>query len=482
MNCMCFINLILVLLLEFVPGVSFGTDAKPVGYITVTGNIAVQDALLNSDPVLKVYRGDGIGFSDNGPLKGSSYDIEIKNGRFCIRVPVDTRYSYLRFRLLKSVGFLSHGLPMVTVGDSLNLAISESGIVISGKNRLSWELQKSVFEARGTISLNDFGGDRVSRLFAMTDSLIKTSLAKLDFSVDRELQGVLSVNIEARYRMALLNNLYLLSQADSSLAKGPIKEALNKYFNVWAQVNDPLILNNVPQYLDGVVLYHQLMSVFTDGTDHKRFNQLYRELDEHSSGLLRDKLMSYLFWKKAGLNGDMQSLFFVEYAKIKDVSSKKVMDEILRTKIKGSVLPDFKFEGPDGRKVALTDFKGRLVVCHFWFTGCLACIQLKKNMEPVISKFKDSNVVFVNVDVDRTRDLWLKSVRGGAYTSPGEISLFSGGLGLDHPFIKWYGYTSFPKLIVVGTDGKLLSADFPLSADTESEKSFEAFIRTNKGT
>ncbi|SMD08471.1 TlpA family protein disulfide reductase [Pedobacter nyackensis] len=458
-------------------------DVKPVGSITITGKVTGLDStMLHSELGLSVYTGNDIDLKTGTPRDGSVYPFEIKKGHFYLKIPVTSKYSYLKFRLLKSINFLSYGFPLIKVGDSINLDIDDSEISITGKNPQFWDLQKRAYANSVFLSGSPSSVSDISRLFAKTDSLINTfSSALLTYPADEELKKILKINIESRLRMSLLNKFKVVSLTNDLSSNTSIRTSLDNYFQVWSRINDPVVLNNTPQYLDAVLLYYQLRTLFSAELRNKKFNQLYEEINRHTSGLLRDKLVTYLFWKKAGLSGDMQTLFFKELNRIQDGNSKEIMTEILHAKVKGAKVPDFKFETLDRKKISLTDFKGKMVVCHFWFIKCGACVRLVKNLDPIIKKFSnDPSIIFINVNVDKQRDLWLKSIEEGTHTSDVEISLFTEGLGTSHPLIKHYGYTSYPKLMVIGKNGELLSSDFPQPSDQESGKVFEMFLRKNR--
>lgn len=61
--------------------------------------------------------------------------------------------------------------------------------------------------------------------------------------------------------------------------------------------------------------------------------------------------------------------------------------------------PDFRLSGFDGRPLALSDLRGRVVVLNFWASWCTPCKQEMPNLERVWVEFKDRGVVVLGVDV-----------------------------------------------------------------------------------
>lgn len=61
--------------------------------------------------------------------------------------------------------------------------------------------------------------------------------------------------------------------------------------------------------------------------------------------------------------------------------------------------PDFRLRGFDGRLIALSDFRGKIVVLNFWASWCTPCKQEMPNLERVWREFRDEGVVVLGVDV-----------------------------------------------------------------------------------
>jgi len=60
--------------------------------------------------------------------------------------------------------------------------------------------------------------------------------------------------------------------------------------------------------------------------------------------------------------------------------------------------PDFTLTGFDGRKVTLSELRGKVVVINFWASWCLTCRQEAAYIEATWRKYQDRGVVFIGVD------------------------------------------------------------------------------------
>ncbi len=132
----------------------------------------------------------------------------------------------------------------------------------------------------------------------------------------------------------------------------------------------------------------------------------------------------------------------------------------------------YPFALPDtsGKIYSLANFKGKVVVLDFWFTGCVPCMALAKQMHEVMKEFKESEVAFVTINADTRAEVWKKSVKAGTYTSQSNINLFMGGK--KSPMLLHYNINAFPRLIIIGRDGRIADAAPIKPLDDASRQAF----------
>lgn len=66
----------------------------------------------------------------------------------------------------------------------------------------------------------------------------------------------------------------------------------------------------------------------------------------------------------------------------------------------GDAAPDFSLPALDNRVVRLSDFRGRVVMLHFWATWCPPCVEEMPGIEQLYKAFKDSGLEILAVSVD----------------------------------------------------------------------------------
>lgn len=68
----------------------------------------------------------------------------------------------------------------------------------------------------------------------------------------------------------------------------------------------------------------------------------------------------------------------------------------------GDTLNNYWFQTLEGAKVSFDDINSNIIVVDFWYTSCLPCIKLMKNLPEIKSNF-DKRVSFIslnNIDMD----------------------------------------------------------------------------------
>jgi len=130
----------------------------------------------------------------------------------------------------------------------------------------------------------------------------------------------------------------------------------------------------------------------------------------------------------------------------------------VRERRNARLAPDFELSDAKGKMLTKADFKGKLVIFDYWFTGCVGCVQMAPAMRKMEEEFKsDSNVVFVNLSIDKSREMWMKSIRQAKYTSGSGINVYTGGQGDQHPMLKNYGITGYPSLVLLDGYGRTIN-------------------------
>ncbi|PZX20799.1 peroxiredoxin [Breznakibacter xylanolyticus] len=77
----------------------------------------------------------------------------------------------------------------------------------------------------------------------------------------------------------------------------------------------------------------------------------------------------------------------------------------------GNAAPDFTLKTAEGTDVALSSFKGKVVLVDFWASWCRPCREENPNVVKAYSKFKSKGFDVLSVSTDRNEEEWLKAVK-----------------------------------------------------------------------
>lgn len=178
---------------------------------------------------------------------------------------------------------------------------------------------------------------------------------------------------------------------------------------------------------------------------------------EYQPGELRDKLLAMY----VALHAQRLQNSVLEDAKrtIKTPLYLKMVMDIANQVFPGQIAYNFELPDVSGKKVKLSDFRGKVVFIDFWFTGCSAC---KGYYRDIVYKIEDkmsadTNMVFLTISIDRNKNNWRQSVKGGEYTSDKAVNLYTDGEGPLHTVIDHYKVQGYPRPMLIDRDGRVFT-------------------------
>lgn len=124
----------------------------------------------------------------------------------------------------------------------------------------------------------------------------------------------------------------------------------------------------------------------------------------------------------------------------------------------GQPAPGFSLKDTNGKTVSLTDLRGKFVYIDFWGVYCGPCrIDILNYGAEVHNKYKEKNVVFVNICVDETELPWKKAIA--------DLKLTGINLIADVPYTskieKDYNINAIPRYVLIGKNGNIITSNAP---------------------
>lgn len=135
----------------------------------------------------------------------------------------------------------------------------------------------------------------------------------------------------------------------------------------------------------------------------------------------------------------------------------------------GKSAPDFAGITPDGKKLKLSDLRGKIVYIDIWATWCGPCIGEFPDSKKVQAEFKNNDqIAFLYVSVDRDTLAWKKMVAGDKV--PTGLHMLNGP---DAPESIWnlYHVWGIPRYLLIDAQGRMVAthAARPSSGDVQAE-------------
>jgi len=121
----------------------------------------------------------------------------------------------------------------------------------------------------------------------------------------------------------------------------------------------------------------------------------------------------------------------------------------------GYTATNFSQNTPDGKKVSLTDFRGKYVLIDFWASWCRPCRMENPNVVAAYNRYKDKGFTVLGVSMDSNKDPWLAAIQQDrlTWTHVSDLKGWGNEVG------KMYGVTGIPQNYLIDKEGKIVAKD-----------------------
>lgn len=137
----------------------------------------------------------------------------------------------------------------------------------------------------------------------------------------------------------------------------------------------------------------------------------------------------------------------------------------------GCTMPDIEGVDMDGKKVKLSDFRGKVLFIDFWASWCGPCKGEIERGSPILhEKFKgNKDIVFIFASVDTNIDKWKETV---LKLKPEGVNIIIDPkmFPANEAIFKLMTISSYPRYMIVDRDGKIVDEEAPRSSNPEAEK------------
>lgn len=404
------------------------------------------------------------------------YKFSMKQDSFFVTIEnVDTVF-YIRFKNFFNAdeSSLANASFCIESGKNIELFRNSENLLLSNNSFLQSQIDliSKVNIIQNSFMHNRQNGDRHAYYFA--------EMKRQREKVDTILESYSSVLTPFQYRLVRQNYVSTIdamswrairlmnndNALDSSKYNEIMKDMILVYQDLLFLSNDNMVLTS-NKYLESELNYAWALGALKsiiDKNPSNWFNYVYQFIEDNYNGSLRDMMFALAFRKFSDLLPNHEMAEYVKRVlRISENEELKFkLDNILKSITSGEEVQFFRFYNKDGESVTLDDFKGKVLMVHFWSLGCVPCIEMTKNIHPLIDKYGDNpNVVFLSINVNSSLKHWNSGLSSNLYSHEKELQLNVGELGVRHPLMQYYNYNGVPQLMIIDKDGNLITSNAP---------------------
>jgi peroxiredoxin len=119
--------------------------------------------------------------------------------------------------------------------------------------------------------------------------------------------------------------------------------------------------------------------------------------------------------------------------------------------MEGSPAPDFTLNTPEGNKISLSSFKGKVLLVDFWASWCGPCRQENPNVVRIYNQYHEKGFEILGVSLDKSKEKWVEAIAKDKLTwnHVSDLGQWSSAV------VPLYGITGIPLTILVDRNGNI---------------------------
>lgn len=129
-----------------------------------------------------------------------------------------------------------------------------------------------------------------------------------------------------------------------------------------------------------------------------------------------------------------------------------VVNSMLATTI-GQPAPDINLPSPEGKEIALSSLKGKVVLIDFWASWCGPCRKEMPNVVKAYAKYKAKGFEIFGVSLDQDKSRWVEAIAKDGITWPQVSDLKQ----WQSDVVKLYNIQGIPYTVLLDREGNILA-------------------------